>query len=77
MLYRVWAREKPASLGGEELLIGEIVTRTQLVTSTWADKFMFFRHQRHDDDFRIHPEWVTSDVNSLVLEGADIEIHPY
>ena len=44
MLYKVWALDKPASLGGEELLIGEVVSRTQLVTSMWADKHMFFRH---------------------------------
>lgn len=33
MLYKVWALDKPRSLGGEEQLIGEIVLRTDLVTS--------------------------------------------
>ena len=30
---------------------------TQLVTSQWADEYMFFKHQRFDDDLRMRPEW--------------------
>ena len=56
-LYKVYAMDKPVQLGGTEQLIGEINMDTQLVTSYWADEYMFFKHQRKDDDLRVHPEW--------------------
>lgn len=31
-------------------LIGYIVSRSETVTSSWGDEFLFFRHQRMDDD---------------------------
>merc|ERR1739844_565160 len=43
-LYRVYAMDKPVQLGGTEQLIGEINMDTQLVTSQWADEYMFFKH---------------------------------
>lgn len=43
-LYTVWARDKPASLGGEEKAIALIITRSELRTSLWGDKHMYFRH---------------------------------
>jgi len=36
--------DKPVQLGGTEQLIGEINMDTQLVTSHWADEYMFFKH---------------------------------
>ena len=70
VLYKVWARDKPVSLGGSEDLIAEIVLKTPLRTSLWGDKNMYFRHTRADDDFRFHPEWVIPDeVNTLLLLG--------
>jgi len=44
ILYKVYAKDAPTSLGGQELLIGEIVLRSDLVTSKWGDEHMFFRH---------------------------------
>jgi len=43
-LYKVYAKDAPTSLGGQELLIGEIVLRSELKTSKWGDEHMFFRH---------------------------------
>ena len=43
-LYRVYAMDRPVQLGGTEQLIGEINMDTQLVTSHWADEYMFFKH---------------------------------
>ena len=57
VLYKVYALDKPLQLGGSEALIGEIQIDTQLVTSYWGDEHLFFKHQRMDDDLRIHPEW--------------------
>ena len=50
--------DKPAALGGVEQHIGNLILESTLVTSFWGDSNMFFRHQRHDDDFRYHPEWI-------------------
>ena len=44
VLYTVWARDKPATLGGVETAIGEIVTKSELTTSLWGDTKMYFRH---------------------------------
>jgi len=44
ILYRVYAMDKPIQLGGTEQLIGEIRMDTQLLTSQWADEYMFFKH---------------------------------
>ena len=44
VLYTVWARDMPATLGGVETAIGEIVTKSELTTSVWGDTKMYFRH---------------------------------
>ena len=78
MLYKVWALDKPLSLGGEEELIAEIVLNSMLNTSLWADKKMYFRHTRFDDDCRYHPEWVVPDeVNTLLIPFEQLQIQPY
>jgi len=53
----VHALDKPEELGGTWLEIGELKLKSQLVTSFWADRKMYFRHHRIDDDFVIKPEW--------------------
>ena len=78
MLFKVWAMDKPASLGGTESLIGEVQLVSELVTSKWGDEHMYFRHQRADDDFRYQQDWSTAvDVAAMLLEGEEIEIKPY
>ena len=77
VLYKVYARDAPASLGGEEQLIAEIVLKSKLVTSLWGDKHLFFRHQRHDDDFRYRPEWMAETAAFLMNEGEEKKIHPF
>lgn len=81
LLYTVFAQDKPKSQGGieQEMPIGKIYLRSQMVTSTWADEQMFFKHQRHDDDFRINPDWETSEtdeVDIFLLEGEVVQLHP-
>jgi len=44
VLYFVYAMNMPKSLGGEEQLIGAIITTSELTTSLWGDKHLFFRH---------------------------------
>ena len=44
VLYFIYAMDMPKSLGGTEQLIGAIITTSELTTSLWGDKHMFFRH---------------------------------
>ena len=37
-------------LGGQEKLIGLIVTDSGFTISNWADERMFFRHERVEND---------------------------
>ena len=75
LLYTVYAQDRPKSQGGTEQKIGEIYLRSELVTSKWADEQMFFRHQRHDDDYRQNAQWETTEtdeVNIFLLEGEAV-----
>jgi len=56
-LFNVYALDAPEALGGQEEWIGDLVLRSELVTSLWGDAHLFFRHQYMDDDVAIHPEW--------------------
>jgi hypothetical protein len=38
---------------------------------------MFFRHQRHDDDFRYHPEWMTETPAFFMNEAEELKLHPH
>ena len=78
VLYEVWARDAPSTLGGFETKIAEIVTKSELTPSMWGDTKMYFRHTRHDDDFRYRPEWMAEPTHgSFAMEGESINLHPY
>ena len=78
VLYEVWARDAPSTLGGVETKIAEIVTKSELTTSMWGDTKMYFRHTRHDDDFRYRPEWMLEPTHgTFAMEGESINLHPY
>ena len=78
LLYTVWARDAPATLGGVETAIGEIWSKSEMTTSMWGDTKMYFRHARHDDDFRYRPEWMAQPTHgSFAMEGESINLHPY
>jgi hypothetical protein len=38
--------------------IGQIVLTTAPTSTSFGDNLLFFQHQRIDDDFAIHPDWV-------------------
>ena len=77
MLYEVWARNAPSTLGGVEMKIAEIVTKSELTPSLWGDTKMFFRHTKHDDDFRYRPEWMLQPTHGMfTVEGESVKLHP-
>lgn len=41
-MFKVLAYDKPPELGGEDYLIGWIVSRSKTVTSLWGDQKLFF-----------------------------------
>ena len=56
-LYKVYAMDAPAELGGSETYIADLVLTSALTTSKWGDEHLFFRHQVMDDDISLRPEW--------------------
>ena len=56
-LYEIFALDKPFEMGGVEMQIGNLVTVSEMVTSRWGDKKLFFRHQDMLEDLDIRPEW--------------------
>ena len=56
-LYNVFALDNPEDIGGTETHIADVVLTSNIVTSNWADKHLFFRHQDMADDVALRPEW--------------------
>jgi len=56
-LYNIYAFDKPHQIGGTESLIGTLTLDGGLVSSKWGDEHLFIRHQKTDDDLKLHPEW--------------------
>ena len=57
ILYQVFALEKPEQMEGVEMHIGNLVMVSNMVTSWWGDRKLFFRHQDMQEDLKIQPEW--------------------
>ena len=57
VLYTIWAMDKPEELGGVETHIADLVLTSELTTTNWGDKHMFFRHQDMAEDVEMFPEW--------------------
>ena len=56
-LYTIYALDMPTEMGGEEEQVGELVLASDMVTSKWADRRLFFRHQDMAEDLSLRPEW--------------------
>ena len=56
-VYDVFAFDKPEEMGGTEKMIGEVVLTSNVITSKWGDKKLFFRHQDMAEDLQHRPEW--------------------
>ena len=56
-LYDVYATSKPTELGGTEALIGTLVLDGTMTRSKWGDENLLIRHQKMNDDEKIHEEW--------------------
>ena len=80
ILFNVYAAKTPALTGKSETepqtyteaYVGDIVLQSKLISSDWADKKLFFRHQNLDDDIILKPQWFSS--ATLMKEGQKIKI---
>lgn len=58
VLYDIYGKAAPDA---EEVLIGHLKTKSEIVDSSYADLTLFFRHQRPSVDLERHPEWTPPD----------------
>ena len=56
-MFKVLAFDEPPELGGQERLIGWIVSRSDTISSHWGDQDLFFQHRRMDDDIMKRPHY--------------------
>jgi len=74
-VYSVWAEAFPDD--PNPLKIAELDLTAPLTPSQFADSTMFFQHQRMEEDFAIHPEWVNQTLaDQAVQRSFDYWIFP-
>lgn len=56
-MWKLYGLDAPTELGGQEHLIGSLVTASETVKSFYSDDMLFIRHQRAEDDIALKPEW--------------------
>jgi len=54
-MFEVYAEADP---GAAEVLIGHLTITDPLTTSKFGDEDLFFKHQRMETDFQLHPKWL-------------------
>lgn len=57
VMFKVIGYDEPPELGGEEVPMGWIVSRSKTISSFWADQQVFFQHRRCDDDIKVRPHY--------------------
>ena len=57
VLFEIYAMDAPEADGGQELLIGELITDSILTPSLFGDDHLAFKHQKMEEDFELKPEW--------------------
>ena len=56
-IYDVFAISDPESTSEEQLKIAELTTDSPIYFTLTGDNFLFFRHQKMEDDVALRPEW--------------------
>jgi len=57
VMFKVFAFDTPPEQGGDEKLIGWIVSRSDTISTFWGDQQLFFQHRRMDDDIKFRPHY--------------------
>jgi len=66
-VYQVWAEDKPYS---KLVHIGDISITSAPTPSYFGDRTFFIQHQRMDDDFTFHPEWVAASKKIVEYQAS-------
>jgi len=78
-MFKVFAYDEPPEHGGEEKLIGWLVSRSETTSSLWGDEMLHFQHHRYEDDIRNRPhyfEWLQFWTNGRFTESKLINPAP-
>jgi len=82
LLYKVFAYDVPPEFGGEEQLIGWVVTRSEWISSLWGDTRLFFQHQAFDDALELREfysdwlqEWQFGKFNEKEIKNPAPDVH--
>ena len=59
-IWKIYGLDAPKELGGQEHLVGSLVTTSETVKSFYGDDMLLIRHQRVEDDIKLKPEWTNS-----------------
>eukprot|EP01098_Paradermamoeba_levis_P005394 TRINITY_DN2275_c0_g1_i3.p1 TRINITY_DN2275_c0_g1~~TRINITY_DN2275_c0_g1_i3.p1 ORF type:complete len:186 (-),score=69.39 TRINITY_DN2275_c0_g1_i3:68-625(-) len=54
-LFEIYAEPTP---GAKAFKIGDLFVNSAVTPSSFSDQYLFFQHQRKEDDFKAHPEWL-------------------
>jgi hypothetical protein len=55
VMFKIFGYDTPPEHGGEEKLIGHLVSRSETTSSLWGDEMLFFQHHRYEDDIKHRP----------------------
>lgn len=70
-VWKIYGLDAPTELGGQEHLIGSLVTDSETTKSKYGDDMMLFRHQRAEDDIKLKPEWTDYYPKYYPLQGEE------
>lgn len=56
-MFKVFGWDKAPEFGGEEKLMGWIISRSDQISSFWGDTQLFFQHRRMEEDIKVRPEY--------------------
>jgi len=68
IMYTLYGRSEPKDK--DLILIGTLQLTSRLIYSKFSDNGLFFRHQRIEEDLKIHPEWIDAIKDKLQNNGG-------
>eukprot|EP01087_Luapelamoeba_hula_P012444 TRINITY_DN346_c1_g1_i1.p1 TRINITY_DN346_c1_g1~~TRINITY_DN346_c1_g1_i1.p1 ORF type:complete len:361 (+),score=49.85 TRINITY_DN346_c1_g1_i1:41-1084(+) len=66
-VYEVWAEDSP---GAPLVNIGLLSTTSRATPSLFGDQGLFLEHQRMENDFEVHPQWVAAAQRIIEQQSA-------
>lgn len=57
VVHKIFAYDMPPEMGGEERMIGALVSRSKLIDSLFGDNELYFQHHKMEDDIKARPHY--------------------